>query len=124
MKKVRAAIESGDQNLLFGTVVHRFGLPDSSGWVEDSLTLLHEAAWYGLVDSVQQLIKAGGKKLLLVYSTYGRSALHYASLSDRVEEARSCSTLLTVMVSRRFTMLLARAVWSLCGSSLRWEEWS
>ena len=77
MKRVRAAIESGDQNLLFAANVHGF-------------ILLHEAAGYGFVDSVQlqQLIKAGGKKLLFATEKNGRSALHYASGEDRVDAAR------------------------------------
>ena len=73
VKRVKAAIESGDQNLLCA--------PDDNGF-----TLLHDAACYGLVDSVQQLIKAGGKKLLFATNKDGRSALHYAY--DHVEASR------------------------------------
>ena len=51
VKRVKAAIQSGDQNLLFAADV-------------DGHTLVHEAADYGLVDLVLQLIKAGGKKPL------------------------------------------------------------
>ena len=53
-KRVRAVIESGDQNLLFAF--------DSGN--DFCGTLLHMAAAYGLVESVQQLMKAGCKKLL------------------------------------------------------------
>ena len=49
---------------------------------------LDGAARYGLVDSVQQLIKAGGKKLLFATNKHGHSALHHASIHDRVEAAR------------------------------------
>ena len=65
VKRVKAAIESGDQNLLFAVDVGGF-------------TLLHDAAYYGLVGSVQQLIKAGGKKLLFATNKQGMSALYYA----------------------------------------------
>ena len=70
---VMDAIESGDQNLLLET------------FSDDGATLLHLAAGSGLVDSVQQLMKAGGKKLLFATNKYGLSALQYASFRDRVE---------------------------------------
>ena len=50
--------------------------------------MLHGAAGYGLVDYVQQLIKAGSKKLLFATDKNGRSALHYASFDNCVEAAR------------------------------------
>ena len=76
VKRVKAAIESGDQN--------RLCAPDVDG-----ATFLHYAACHGLVDSVQQLIKAGGKKLLFAATNkYGLSALHCASHADRLEAAR------------------------------------
>ena len=48
---------------------------------------LHEAAWYDLVDSVQQLIKAGCKKLLFDTNKKGQSVLHYTSDENRVQVA-------------------------------------
>ena len=68
VKRVKAAIESGDQNLLFAVDDH-------------GSTLLHGAAVCGLVDSVQQLIKAGGKKLLFATDKNGWSALYCASFN-------------------------------------------
>ena len=65
MKRAKAAIEPGDQNLLFEKT--------------HDLTLLHAAAKYGLLGSVQQLIKARGKKLLFAADKFGRTALHCAS---------------------------------------------
>ena len=67
--RIKAAIESGDQNLLFAADADFFGK-----------TLLHEAAESGLVDLVPQLIKAGGKKLLVATNLFGWSALHKTSL--------------------------------------------
>ena len=69
VKRVKAAIEPGDKD-------HLFAATNVSGH-----TLLHWAAYYGLVDPVQQLIKAGGKKLLLATDMYGQSASQY----DRVD---------------------------------------
>ena len=64
VRRVRAVIESGDQNLLFNVDVNGH-------------TSLHEVAGYGLVDSVQQLIKAGGKKLLFVWVVRASLRLTY-----------------------------------------------
>ena len=55
---------------------------------DDNDTMLHEAASFGLVDSVQQLIKAGGRKLLFATSKDRLSALHYATVHASVKVAR------------------------------------
>ena len=68
-------IQSGGKNLLFTAD-------------DDCLTLLHGATGYGLGDSVRQLIKSGGKKLILATEKYGWSALHYTSVYDHAETAR------------------------------------
>ena len=119
MMKVKAAFESGDCNLLFAVDVN-------------GDTFLHGAAKSGLVDSVQQLIKAGGKKLLFATNKYELSALHYASRYNRVEVVRLLieaggKKLLLMRDGNGFSalhLLLARAMWSVSGSSLRREEWS
>ena len=57
--QTREFIESGDKRCLL---------------YQDGTTLLHVAAQCGLMDSVQQLIKAGGKKLLFATDMNGREA--------------------------------------------------
>ena len=97
MKRVKAAIESGDQNLLFTVDIHGFTLLLEAGDKKrllvgecENISALHLAADKGHVDSesVRQLIEAGGMELVLLRNMGGQTALHYAAREGHEAAAR------------------------------------
>ena len=127
-KRVKAVVESGDKNFLIA----------ASNAELKGLTLLHTAARFGFVDSVQQLIKAGGKEVLFATYKDGFTVLHFASISDR--PGAEVILLLIKAGGKKLPFMTdsddgsalhaavqvnkAKAIWSLCSISLRREGWS
>ena len=69
-------IEVGEKNLLLMTDAIQ------------SNSALHDAADKGHVESMLQLIAAGGMELVLLRNKYGVTALHKAAMKGHVEVAR------------------------------------